>query len=380
MSDIQYEDYAQALIDKSLATYLSSHNSMKLSDDVVELVKQKDDTTLAAIDYWKKGLKPIEIERLKRNVNISLIDIEDEDLKIIAAGLIADLNYRQRICYLRNSLEKYSINQPLYNSNNELLTSTVAENELIPSTLFHRDRMTNVVRFANGKYAYIDESLEPPILQHLEERGLTYYVRINPNYVNDKPTILHKREIWRAPSPKWKNAIGIKRGGDGFSHYIPDDIDITTNSLAYHDRNILKIYRLEGYYKREDNGYFEMMVEELKKEEHPFLEKEYYIVGRMIHLDSIEDGEKGLNAQLQHIDLAINLYTGYDATCREETRLENSGEKVKIKSRSHILRLNDAQLSDIILFSTFFESRYLQDEWINGMFGITLYHDYQTSP
>ena len=111
-----------------------------------------------------------------------------------------------------------------------------------------------------------------------------------------------------------------------------------------------------------------MMVEELKKEEHPFLEKEYYIVGRMIHLDSIEDGEKGLNAQLQHIDLAINLYTGYYATCREETRLENSGEKVKIKPRSHILRLNDAQLSDIIMFSTFFESKYLQDEWINGMF------------
>ena len=44
------------------------------------------------------------------------------------------------------------------------------------------------------------------------------------------------------------------------------------------------------------------------------------------------------------------------------------GEKVKIKPRSHILRLNDAQLSDIIMFSTFFESKYLQDEWINGMF------------
>ena len=50
-----------------------------------------------------------------------------------------------------------------------------------------QSNMTNVVRFPNGKYAYIDESLEPPILQHLEERGLTYYVRINPNYVDDKP-------------------------------------------------------------------------------------------------------------------------------------------------------------------------------------------------
>ena len=90
--------------------------------------------------------------------------------------------------------------------------------------------MANVVRFANGKYAYIDESLEPSILQHLEERGLTYYVRINPNYVDDKPYMLHKREIWRASSPKWKNAIGIKRYcDDGFSYYIPDDIKLEDN-------------------------------------------------------------------------------------------------------------------------------------------------------
>lgn len=369
MSDIQYEDYARVLIDESLATYLSYQNSMKLSDDVVELVNQKDDTTLEAIAYWKQKLDAIKIERIKRNVNISLFEIEDEDLKIIAAGLIADLNYRQRICYLRNSLEKYSINQPLFNSNNELLTRTISENELVPSTLFQRDYMTNVVRFTNGKYAYIDESLEPQFLQNLEERGLTYYVRINPNYVSEQPYILHKRETWRAPSPKWKNAISIKPTcKDGFSYYIPDEIDMTTDPYMYIDRHFRHICRLEGFYKRKNDGYFEMMVEELKKEEHPFLEEEYYIVGRMIHLDSIEDGAKGFNAKLQHIDLAINLYTGNDAICREKTRLENCGEKVKVKPRSHILRLNNAQLSDIIMFSTFFESKYLQDEWINGMF------------
>lgn len=371
MSDIQYEDYAQALIDKSLATYLSSHNSMKLSDDVVELVKQKDDTTLAAIDYWKQRLDAIKIERIKRNVNMSLIDIEDEDLKIIAAGLIADLNYRQEISFLRNSLEKYSINQPLFNSDNDLLTHTVSKNELIPSTLFQiDDRMANVVRFANGKYAYIDESLEPSILQHLEERGLTYYVRINPNYVYDNPSILHKREIWRAPSPEWKNAIGIKpHHRDGFSYYIPDDIELKpNNSLAYHDRRILHISRLEGFYKRRNDGYFELMVEELKKEEHPFLEKEYYIVGRIIHLDSIEDGSKGLNVKLEHIDLGLNLYNEDAAINRESERLENVGKEVDATCRSHILRLNNARFSDLKTFSTFFESKYLQDEWINGMF------------
>lgn len=370
MSDIQYEDYAQALIDKSLATYLSSQNSMKLSDDVVELVKQKDDTTLAAIDYWKQWLKPIEIERIKHNINISLIDIEDEDLKIIVAALIADLNYRQRLSFLRNSLEKYSDKQPLFDFDSDLLTHTVSKNELIPSTLFHRyDHITNVVQFSNGKYAYIDESLEPSILLNLEERGLTYSVRVNPNYVYDKPSILHKRETLRTPSPKWQNAIGIKRFcEDGFSYYIPDDIKLEDDPHKYIERNFFGIFRLEGFYERRGDGYFEMMVEELKKEEHPFLEDEYYIVGRIIHLDSIEDECKGLSTKLKHIDLAINLYTEDAAFNRENTRLENRRAKVKVPMSSHILRLDDAQLSDLITFSSFFESKCLQDEWINGMF------------
>ena len=369
MSEIQYENYARVLIDESLTSYLSSHNSMKLSDDVVALVKQNDDTTLAAIDYWKQRLKATEIEKIKRNVNISLIEIENEDLKIIAAALIADLNYRQNLFFLRISLEKYSDKQPLFDDS-DLLTQTVSKNELLPSTLFQRDDyMANVVRFTNGKYAYIDESLEPSILQKLEERGLTYSVRINPNYVYDTPSILHKREMWRAPSPKWQNAMGIKpHCEDGFSYYIPDDIDLKTcNSLAYHDRRILKIYRLEGFYERKGDGYFEMMVEELKKEEHPFLE-EYYIVGRIIHLDSIEDGGKGFDAKLKHIDLAINLYIEDTAKSREEKRLENRRAKVDATHRSHILRLDEARLSDLIMFSTFFESKYLQNEWINGMF------------
>ena len=61
MSDIQYEDYAQALIDKSLATYVSYQNTMKLSDDVVSLLTQKDDATLEAIAYWKQKLDHLRI-------------------------------------------------------------------------------------------------------------------------------------------------------------------------------------------------------------------------------------------------------------------------------------------------------------------------------
>lgn len=367
MSDIQYKDYTNALIDKSLVTYLSYHNPMILSDEIVSLVKQNDNNTLKALSYWKERLTLKEIDKIKWYGDNFLTNIKEEQRDITSA-LIADLNHHQRLRYLENSLRKYSINQPLFSSNQELLSHTLND-DLIPSTQLQRDFFANVVQFPNGKYAYIDESLEPPLLQQLEERGVTYYVRVNPNYIYETyPPILIKEAAWRTPSPKWQNAIGIKPNQkDGFSYYIPEDVDRDTHPYEYMDRYFLHILRLEGEYKRKRDGYFSMMVEELKEVNHPFIE-EFYIIGRMIHLDSIEDGEDGLNAKLKHIDLAVNIYTGDDAINRVNERLENGGKIVDATYRSHILRLNDAKLSDIIAFSTFFESKCLQEEWIKDMF------------
>lgn len=367
MSDIQYKDYVNVLIDKSLETYVSYHNPMLLSDEIVSLVQQNDNNTLEALLYWEKRLTQKEIDKVKWYGDTFLTDIK-KGLRDITSALIADLNHHQILRYWENSLRKYSINQPLFSSNQELLSHTLND-DLIPSTQLQRDYFANVVQFANGKYAYIDESLEPPLLQQLEERGVTYYVRVNPYYIYDtKPPIFIKEAAWRKPSPKWQNAVGIiPNQKDGFSYYIPDDVDLKTHPYEYIDRHFYNILRIEGEYKRKRDGYFSMMVEELKEVKHPFLD-EYYIVGRMIHLDSIEDGAKGLNARLKHIDLAINLYTNYDATIRVNERLENGGKIVDATYRSHILRLNDAKLSDIIAFSTFFESKCLQEEWIKDMF------------
>lgn len=340
---------------------------MLLSDEIVSLVQQSDINTLEALSYWEERLTQKEIAKVKWYGDTFLTDITKE-LRDITSALIADLNYHQRLKYLENSLEKYSISQPLFKSNQALFSQTLND-ELIPSTQFQKMLLKNILRLANGQYAYVDESLEPPLLQQLEDRGLTYYVRVNPNYIYEtNPPILIKEAAWRTPSPKWQNAIGIKPNQkDGFSYYIPEDVDRDTHPYEYMDRYFLHILRLEGEYKRERDGYFSMMVEELKEEKHPFLD-EYYIVGRMIHLDSYEDGEKGLNAKLKHIDLAINLYTEDAALDRINERLENKGKEVKATYRSHILRLNNTQLSDIIAFSTFFESKCLQEEWIKDMF------------
>ena len=294
----------------------------------------------------------------------------DEELRYTASALIWDINYHQELRYLEKSLEKYSIEQPLFVSNEELLSYSLNK-ELIHSTTFKKIHIANVLQFTNGKYAFMDDSLEPFILKNLESRGTTYFVRINPLFYYEKnPPILIKEEAWRKPSPKWKNAIGIKPNcKDGFSYYIPDDIDINTNGYEHSDRYILGIFRLEGEYKRQRDGYFSMMVEELKEVKHPFKE-DYYLIGRMIHLDSDESCEKGLDTKLKHIDLALNLYTGDNAIKRRNERLENGGRIVDASFRSHILRVNDTKLSDIILFSTFFESESLKNEWIKDMFNI----------
>ena len=367
MSENQYMDYSSDIIEKSLEIYLDYLHPMKLSDDIESLVNQKEYATLEAISYWKHRLTQKEIDKVKWYGD-TFLRIVDEELRNITSALVFDLNYRQRLKYLENSLKKYSINQPLFAYNQELLSHSLNE-ELIPSIQFQRDYLANVVHFTNGKYAYIDEALEPPLLQQLEERGLIYFVRVNPNYIFEThPPVLIKEAAWRRPSPKWKNAIGIKLNQkDGFSYYIPDDVDSKENPYEYMDRHILHILRVEGEYKRGRDGYFSMMVEELKKVEHPFLE-EYYLVGRMIHLDSIENGDNGFNTKLKHIDLAVNLYMEDNATNREKERLENGGKIVDATLRSHMLRLNDARLSDLILFSTFFESKCLQDEWIKDMF------------
>lgn len=123
MSDIQYKDYTNALIDKSLVTYLSYHNPMILSDEIVSLVKQNDNNTLKALSYWKERLTLKEIDKIKWYGDNFLTNIKEEQRDITSA-LIADLNHHQRLRYLENSLRKYSINQPLFSSNQELLSHT----------------------------------------------------------------------------------------------------------------------------------------------------------------------------------------------------------------------------------------------------------------
>lgn len=60
-----------------------------------------------------------------------------------------------------------------------------------------------------------------------------------------------------------------------------------------------------------------MMLEELTEYKHPTDNKQEYVIGRMIHLDTdAQVGAQFAIAVLNHIDLTYNLYINEDAITR----------------------------------------------------------------
>lgn len=108
-----------------------------------------------------------------------------------------------------------------------------------------------------------------------------------------------------------------------------------------------------------------MMIEELTEQKNIVSPTEKYIVSRMIHLDTDATiGSSFHDSKLNHLDLAINIYTGNNAENRLSENLAY-GEKVTDASfRTHLLRVENTNFSDLFAFAySFFKSKTLVDEW-----------------
>lgn len=337
-------------------------------DFAQQLILNKD----SRWEYLIKKKKPIitgyEKNKISGLISLGFFDRIDENIRETALIILMEMQYYQNLLCLQQSLKRYDSSQTLFQAYPHLLAKSF-KCEMLYSTCFTRQQNTNIVKIGQH-YAYLNSYIPIQILNYLDNRRTSYYARINSTAIYDHvPPQRIAEEKWREPNPKWKSAIGIKNNHkDGFSYYIPDDVDIKTNKYEYWDKNVRHIERLEGEYRRNKDGYFSMMIEEIKKVKHPFDDQEFYLIGRMIHLDSAEDGSAGMDSKLKHIDIAINLYDGEDAYKRYNCRLEQGEKIVDATMRSHLLRINDTALSNIIPISTFFESESLTQEWLVDMF------------
>lgn len=356
------------ILNQELKNKKCTQDNIRTTCDCLQRLLMEQDIRLRYLIDKKKNKITID-ERNKVSVILSLgyLNEINKDLREILIVILFEIQYYQNLLALQDSLEKYENTQQLFQTYPHLLEECY-NFEMIQSNAIEIQANTNIAKI-DRHFVYVNHYIPTHILNQLKEQKTSYFIKVTPHEIyKEIPPQYIAEEKWREPNPKWKNAISIKNNySDGFSYYIPDDI-VATDKLKFIDRKVKGVIRLEGKYQRDRNGYFSMIVEELMKINHPFKINEFYLIGRMIHLDSNEDDSKGMNSKLEHIDIAINLYTDEDAYTRYNNRLEDGGSITKATNRSHLLRINNTVLSTISLLSSFFVSQYLTQEWIVGMF------------
>lgn len=288
----------------------------------------------------------------------------------ICVGLEAE--YIRGISNLKKQCELYSEDQLLFKTNPSLF-HYVRDQELIDYSAIQRINDSEIICF-NNKYGYIDGYVPLPTLSWMSNNRpySPIYIRVNPHvvYSAQPPQRIYESQLV-PPNPKWWHELSIyNRNHEGCSFFLDKSVDPEENMNEYWEYHCNKIRRLDVIAKRDGNGNLSMMIEELTEEKNIVSPTEKYIVSRMIHLDTDATmGTSFLDAKLNHLDLAINVYTEINAENRLLENLAN-GEKVTDASfRTHLLRIENINFSDLFDFAySFFKSKILVDEWIKTQF------------
>lgn len=100
-----------------------------------------------------------------------------------------------------------------------------------------------------------------------------------------------------------------------------------------------------------------------------------YILGKCIHLDTDDPMDTDFRATiLNHLDLAINIYTGDSIKSRREQILAD-GMVQDADYRTHLFRIENIPFPAVIAFVTmYFDSSVLIRDWLEDQFGKSQQH------
>lgn len=294
----------------------------------------------------------------------------DERMACICIGLEAE--YIKGINNLKKKCELYSEDQILFKAAPSLFQH-VRNRKLIDYSVFQRINDSEIICF-NNLYGYIDGYVPLTILSWMSENRpqSPIYIKVNPHLVY---TTQPQQKLFESqlvpPNPKWWHELSIyNRSHEGCSFFLDKNVNPKENYNEYLEYNCKNIRRLDVVAKRDGNGNLSMMIEELTEQKNIVSPTEKYIVSRMIHLDTDATiGSSFHDSKLNHLDLAINIYTGNNAENRLSENLAY-GEKVTDASfRTHLLRVENTNFSDLFAFAySFFKSKTLVDEWKKTQF------------
>lgn len=289
------------------------------------------------------------------------------DQQLAAWVLALELGKLHQRNSLRSRFERYSNTQRLFVDLPKLLEAS-RERELIPLSSVKNLRTDGVVS-CGTRFARIDPYLPPALVANFSATfpAAPLFVRLDPDFVKpSKPKTYLAEEVIVPADPYWWRTLGIHRGQEKGSRYalpkVKNPADDLESFLEFHVRSLRTI---EVHAQRPKADYLSMMVEELVDSR----QETGLLIGRCIHWDTRSpSGVSPSAADVQHLDLAINVYEGRAAEIRLAQCL-SKGRVVDASFRTHLLRIESIPAQALFWIATqFFRSQILLSEWHQDQF------------
>jgi hypothetical protein len=267
---------------------------------------------------------------------------------------------------IKRECEEYDPAQPLFQANPGLFEKIREPHKKKEMVSFEGLRLVNdgpLVDCGKG-LATLSTYLDPFAVEVTVRAfgGSPLFVRLHPYRVpRSTSEQLLCENIVRPADPRWIHELKLHKNTTTGSRY---DLAREEDPWAYLVRGVRK---LEVFAKREPNERFSMMVEELaQRPGSPIL------IGRCIHLDSDAPvGTPFSEVTLDHIDLAINVYTGAARDTRLGQNLAEIGKVVDAVTRTHLLRADKVPFALLFGYAhLFFMSVPLTVQWCHDQFGM----------
>lgn len=276
-----------------------------------------------------------------------------------------DLESECRRLSCERECEAYSRLQPLFQSS-PVITKLVDWS--LPQELLKIDDLPwvdgdSIYIVANhSQWARPSERLRDELIQYLRVLSKSFDVSIRLDAFSLSPANQWnvQEAVARQADPRWWRTLAIHPGDQKYSEYF-----VSEDGSRWERAEFRKgLRRLEASFLRRNSGHLMSSVEELAFDASDLL------TGLLLHCDTAEPiGTDWHEAMLGHIDGAINVYRGVDATSRYDTRLDK-GKTVPATVRTHLFRVNGAPIRIITeLAQLFFRSEILVRDWLTDQFG-----------
>lgn len=319
----------------------------------------------------------------------SILTSEDENglSGYLATGFFADRTRRERLAAfamtfeiehewkrreVKRLCERYDRGQRLFQSVPGLFdkirrrASGSQDFELIEVSAVGSVSGSEIYRAGNG-FTKLCPYLSPGIVNWAQNEWPTApaFVRLDAGYYSATQPLQLLAEATLVPAnPRWLEDFSLRKGMNDFAAYHLLNRPPSEGHAEYWDYHVKNVRRLEVRVERREDDYLTMIIEELPRPDDP----SGLMIARCIHLDTRDPAFTPLGqVEMQHLDLAINVYEGEDREKRFAQSLQN-GKVQDASFRTHLFRIERTPFVSLFSFcGMFLKSKVLLSEWLNEL-------------